>query len=47
MKLKPEEMQQIIREVEETKVSALKRYMERLENEAVAEYHHSDWGCRD
>lgn len=44
MKLKPEEMQQIIQEVEDTKVRALKRY---LENEAEMESRHSDWGCRD
>lgn len=47
MKLKPEEMQQIIQEVEDAKVSALKRYMERLDNEADMEFHHGDWGCRD
>ena len=44
MKLKSEEMQQIIQEVEDTKVRALKRY---LEDEVEMEYRHGDWGCRD
>lgn len=44
MKLTPEEMQQIIQEVEDTKIRALQRI---LENEAEMEFCHSDWGCRD
>ena len=44
MKLTPEEMQQIIQEVEDAKVRALRRL---LEDEAEMEFRHGDWGCRD
>lgn len=47
MRLTVEDIERLNREVEETEVRALKRYMENLEHEAVTEFRHGDWGDRD
>ena len=47
MRLTPEEIQQIIQEVEYAKLCATRRYLNQLEDECETEYYHGNWGDRD
>ena len=47
MKLTREDIERIIKEVEDIEILALQRYFRRLDWEAEMESRHSDWGDRD
>ena len=47
MRMTVADIERLNKEVEETEVKALQRYIERIEHEAIMESEHGDWGDRD